>query len=177
MMVTMGPTAHCSSDLPTPGSVDTLVTSPPPIPKELPLKSGTPGYGNNIVKVQLPYHFEFVKVSILLSIGLYMALSGFLAYMFIRQQVDKDVENMDQKFMANFLTFLACFFFIAEIILFFGFVAVSKENLSMAAAFAGLMTILTVITLFLGEPTAIVFTGMITCLSWWYVVLLRQTQR
>lgn len=82
MMVTLGPTAHCSSDLPTPGSVDT-VASPPPIPhpKELlPPK-------NNVVKVQLPYHFEFVKVSILLSIGLYMALSGFLAYMFIRQQV------------------------------------------------------------------------------------------
>ncbi|KAI1305201.1 hypothetical protein HDE_01549 [Halotydeus destructor] len=132
------------------------------------------GAGDKTISHQVPYHLVFVKASILLSIGLYMALSGFLAYMFIKTHVDTNVEDMEKKAMERFLYLLALFFFSAEIILFFGFVGVSKQNYKMSLAFAFLMTLLTIITLTLRAPTAIVFTGLITGLSWWYVALLRK---
>ena len=89
---------HCSSDLPTPGSVDTLQSPPSAMPlkqlgigqsskSDLSASAAAAAKLSHPEKSQLPYHFEFVKVSILLCIGLYMALSGFLAYMFIKQQV------------------------------------------------------------------------------------------
>jgi len=102
----------CSSDLPTtPGSVDTQ--SPP---SAMPLKQLGLGPSaksdltasavaaaklNHPEKSQLPYHFEFVKVSILLCIGLYMALSGFLAYMFIKQQVSASKKPFEIPFVLS----------------------------------------------------------------------------
>ena len=96
--------------------------------------------------------------------------------MILSLQVGTNVEDMSGEFMQNFLSLLSVLFFIAEFTLFFGFIAVSKENVCMTTMFSVLMTLQIMANLLLGEPTAVLFSTLIAAFSWWFCAMLKKIE-
>ncbi|KAI1305339.1 hypothetical protein HDE_01537 [Halotydeus destructor] len=140
---------------------------------ETPTTPITPLPRAKYISPQIPYHFMFVKITLLFVIAMYMALRGFLSYTFIKQEVGTNVEEKSKEYMIRFLSLLSILFLIAECTLFFGFIAISKENIRMTTIFASLLTLQIVTNVILREPTAVLFSVIIASFSWWFRAMLK----